>query len=329
MKKWLLDIIVCPSCKESLAAKGPWVNDEIIEGELFCERCQMKWPVVGGIPRFVDVGDGYCENFGQQWNRFKKTQIDSFSGNTHSKDRFCAETGWSKDFLKDALVLDAGCGSGRFADVAIDMGARVICIDMSSAVDACKGNLSENHDSDRFEVVQASIYELPFAECIFKGVYSLGVIQHTPDRKGAVQSLIKYVAKDGELALWVYEKSWRSLLGYKYWFRLITKYLPLIVNWKLSNILVNIFFPIAWYFNKLPKFGHYLTRLLPMAFRYTGSMTKIQSKEWSLLDTFDNLSPRYDFPITERSLQDWINGSGLIFSGRRPTPGLAVTARRG
>ncbi len=327
MNRWLLDIIVCPCCKDRLSLDSNGENEQIESGVLACVACLKTWPIQDGIPRFILPEDDYCGNFGYQWKKFSRTQIDAFSGSTQSQTRFEDETGWDSQRLKDKLVLDAGCGAGRFADVALRFGAKVIAVDVSTAVDACNKNLQEiGHPTDRYALIQASIYELPFRTGTFEYVYSLGVIQHTPYRKESVLSLAKQIGQ-GELALWVYEKSWRSLVGYKYWFRIFTKGLSQKSNWRLSCMLVNLFFPLAWKLARVPKIGRYLVRLLPLAFRRPEG-TKQQSKEWSLLDTFDNLSPRYDNPITETELREWLKSGDFIQIERRETPGLALVASK-
>ena len=40
-----------------------------------------------------------------------------------------------------------GCGSGRFTDVAIEMGATVIALDYSSAIDAAKANFTSRNSN--------------------------------------------------------------------------------------------------------------------------------------------------------------------------------------
>jgi hypothetical protein len=97
---------------------------------------------VNGIPRFVPARN-YAANFGFQWNRFRRTQLDSGTGLPISRDRFQRATGWSRDTLAGARVLDVGCGAGRFAEVALSLGASVVAIDYSSAVDACRANLTD------------------------------------------------------------------------------------------------------------------------------------------------------------------------------------------
>ena len=48
--------------------------------------------VVKGIPRFVN-SDEYASSFGLQWNFFRRTQLDSFTGLSISRDRLTRSDG--------------------------------------------------------------------------------------------------------------------------------------------------------------------------------------------------------------------------------------------
>lgn len=70
--------------------------------ELKCERgCNI--PVVRGIPRFVD-STNYAAAFGLQWNQFRKTQLDSYTGTTISKDRLTRLLGGRLEVLNARSV---------------------------------------------------------------------------------------------------------------------------------------------------------------------------------------------------------------------------------
>ena len=60
--------------------------------EYQCARCDARYPIVGGIPRFVG-GEFYSGSFGYQWKRFAQTQLDSANGTTRSRDTFVEKTG--------------------------------------------------------------------------------------------------------------------------------------------------------------------------------------------------------------------------------------------
>src|SRR4051794_176647 len=104
MSPLLLGILRCPTCGGELTERGA----DGPAAALGCVRCGAAFPVAGGIPRFVPQ-DNYATNFGFQWNRFRRTQLDSSTGVPISRDRFVRETGWSADVLAGKLVLDVGC----------------------------------------------------------------------------------------------------------------------------------------------------------------------------------------------------------------------------
>jgi ubiquinone/menaquinone biosynthesis C-methylase UbiE/uncharacterized protein YbaR (Trm112 family) len=193
MKTNLLQHLRCPKSGQvlTLEALEPASQEdsnpelEIMDGWLVSESGANRYPIRNGIPRFVPESN-YADNFGMQWNHFAKTQLDSHSGHRISADRFWEATAWNSAEMNGKWVLDVGCGSGRFAEVALSSGAQVVALDYSSAVDACYTNL---HHHPNLHVIQGDIYSLPFAPNSFSFVYSLGVLQHTPDVAKAFASL--------------------------------------------------------------------------------------------------------------------------------------------
>src|SRR5438128_2735081 len=138
----LVEILACPECfgELSCVAEETCSNGEIESGTLECAGCGKTYSITGGIPRFVE-SDNYASSFGYQWNRFKSQQIDSVNGTLLSEKRFYAETDWTKDWLQGKWILDAGCGAGRFLDVASKSGCEVVGVDLSNATDAARETL--------------------------------------------------------------------------------------------------------------------------------------------------------------------------------------------
>lgn len=322
IKQWALDVLCCPKCAGALTTA---------ENGIRCEQCGKTYPYENGILRFVET-DNYADSFGFQWNHFKKTQHDSANEYAHSTRRFLAETGWNEEDLSGNIVLDGGCGNGRFTEIALRMGAKVIALDLSNAVETCYSNMTEaGFTDDDFLVVQASFYEMPVREKSLDKAFSLGVLQHTPNPRLSLEKIASLVKPGGAIAFWVYEKNWKMWMDYRYYFRTVTKYLSKNANWKLSLFLTHTFFPLAWFLNKYFGFpGKVLSRVfLPIAFRRVhSSMGYADSKTWTLLDTFDNLSPRYDLPISEKEMFEWLQACGFNGIVRQSTPGLAVKATK-
>lgn len=314
MKISLISRLRCPSTGQPLHTQdfqGVPLSasaDELSDGWLVSQDGEHRYPLRGGIPRFVPASN-YADNFGMQWNKFSRTQLDSHSGHPITAERFWAATGWTPSDLKDRWVLDVGCGSGRFAEVALGAGAHVVALDYSSAVDAASANL---RDHDRLYVVQGDIYDLPFAPASFDFVYSLGVLQHTPDVERAFMALPKMVKPGGALVVDFYRLSWRSALLPKYWLRPITKRLPKSTLFGVLERLVPVMLPMSYALAAVPFLGRLLRRLVPVA-NYTGilPLSKQQIYEWALLDTFDWLSPAYDNPQTPKTVGLWLQAAGL------------------
>lgn len=329
MKHELIQHLRCPQTGKRLdweGATGAANDSELLEGWLVTEDGHNRYPVRSGIPRFVPESN-YADNFGMQWNHFAKTQLDSHSGHSISADRFWEATGWNPAEMNGKWVLDVGCGSGRFAEVALGSGAQVVALDYSSAVDACYTNL-QHHPN--LHVIQGDIYSLPFAPNSFSFVYSLGVLQHTPDVAKAFASLPPIVRGGGRLCVDYYEKSFKSLLLPKYWLRPFTKGMSKRKLFSLLEVIVPILLPISRALGRIPAVGKLLKRAIPVA-NYEGMLplTEKQLREWALLDTFDWLSPAYDNPQTNKSARlymeqarmeevEVLKAGHLVARGRKP-----------
>lgn len=269
----------------------------------------------------------YCENFGWQWQRFRKTQIDQFNATDESRRRFLAETEWHLDELPGQCILDAGCGAGRFTAVAREAGAKVVSVDLAhGAAAACARNLRELGYTPL--VVQASLYALPFKHNSFDRIFSLGVMQHTPDPERALAALPSLLKPDGKLALWVYEKRWTRLLMIRNYLRTITRRLPWRATYVISYMLVAMFFPLTLLISRLPALRRLLP-LMPIAARhYWGRLSVAQQWEWTLLDTFDSYSARYEHSQPAQNIMTCLLRAGMVGVRRNRARGMAIIATR-
>ena len=282
--------------------------EEVESAWLVTQDAKFRYPIHNGIPRFV-AESNYADNFGMQWNHFRQTQLDSYSGVAVSADRFWLATGWSSEAMRGKWVLDIGCGAGRFAEIALKAGANVVALDYSKAVDACYENLKIHSN---LHVVQGNIYALPFALKTFSFVYSLGVLQHTPDVAKAFAALPPMMEPGGRLCVDFYWKRFRTMIHMKYLLRPLTKRLPQHRLFRLLENMVPHLLRISQGLGRVPIFGKILKRLVPVA-DYTGifPLSQRQLHEWALLDTFDMLAPEYDNPQTAATVKAWLKEAGL------------------
>lgn len=309
MKYELLKLLRCPVSGQRLVTNNAAsLETEISEDKLLTEDGKFSYPITRGIPRFVPQSN-YADNFGMQWNHFRQTQLDSYSGCKVSFNRFWKATGWTASDLKGKWVLDVGCGAGRFAEIALEAGANVVALDYSSAVDACYLNLKHHPN---LHVVQGDIYSLPFDTNTFSYVYSLGVLQHTPDVHKAFASLPPMLAPNGFLCVDYYEKSLKGALNPRHFLRPVTKRMSKATLFALLQKTVPGMLKISDLIGRIPAVGFLLKRAVPVANHFDGiGLSPQQKKEWALLDTFDWLSPQYDQPQSAPTAQAWMIESGL------------------
>ena len=296
----LISHLSCPGCKSRLGDSG---------AQLTCTTCSRDFPVIGEIPRFVPK-ENYAESFGLQWNRFANTQIDSKVGTNRSETRFRDETLWDESRLAGKLVLDAGCGSGRFSEIALKLGASLIGVDYSSAVEASRLNLSA---TDKL-IIQGDLAALPFSDQTFDFIYCIGVLQHTSQPGHITKELLRCLKVGGEITLTFYENSsWHVLWYSKYLVRPLTKRVPKALLLNFLEKTAPVWFPTTRYLFGLPGF---LSRgfrfLIPIANYVEYEYTDLKiARDEAILDTFDMLSPSYDKPIKKSEILSWITDSGI------------------
>lgn len=309
MKRELVEVLRCPGCAKKLSLTVLEITaEEVVTGTLECDGCAARYPIIGGIPRFVPE-DNYATNFGFQWNKFSKTQLDSYSGIDVSRKRFLASVGSAALDLTGKLVLDVGCGAGRFAEIALSLGATVIAVDYSSAVDACFHNLGSN---PRLSVIQGDIFHLPLAFDQFELVYCLGVLQHTPDPGAAFAALPRLVQPKGTLAVDVYPRMFSNLFWSKYWIRPLTRRIPQPLLFRLVEAATPFLLKVSEGLARVPGLRRRLRYLVPVVnYRGVIPLSDRQLREWAILDTFDMLAPAHDHPQTQETVEAWFRLAGL------------------
>jgi ubiquinone/menaquinone biosynthesis C-methylase UbiE/uncharacterized protein YbaR (Trm112 family) len=326
MRRKLLDLLCCPKCSSELDCVSEIEEaEEIVAGKLRCSGCGGEYMIKDSIPRFV-APDNYAESFGYQWNLFSRTQLDSYNGTNQSANRFYSETGWTNESLKGKWILDAGCGAGRFLDVASQNECDVVGIDLSSAIDASRKNLEGRKN---VHLVQASIYELPFKKGAFDGCYCIGVIQHTPDPKKTMAALPGFLKKGGEIVVTIYERKPWTYLFSKYWYRPVTRKMKKESLLRLIRTLMPAGFAVTNVLFRVPVLGKVFQFAIPVA-NYVGKsdLSRDQRYDWAILDTFDMLSPTFDQPQTQAEAESALSEAGIIDIRRLPNAGLNLVGKK-
>ena len=210
MKPHLLDYLVCPQCQGELQleADDPGRDGDIETGRLLCLQGGHDYPIRHGIPRFVTAAQplhgqnvATAAAFGWEWQEFDEL---------HDLATYEAQfLDWvfpiQPDFLRDKVVLDAGCGMGRFAMVSSRFGAReVLAIDASEAVEAARHN---TRSYPNIHVIQGDINQLPLRRAPHGQIdfaFSIGVLHHLDDPQEGFRALVRHLAPAGSIFAWVY-----------------------------------------------------------------------------------------------------------------------------
>jgi uncharacterized protein YbaR (Trm112 family) len=203
MKERLLQYLACPSCESAIRqlAVSKIEDREIMEGELECAGCGRRFPIVRGIPRFVDSAQvepdkaATAEKFGWEWQHFN--HVDSL----YTEQLL----GWlapvTPEFFRDKIVLEGGCGKGRHTQLAASWGARdIVSVDLSDAVEPA---FAATRGLENAHIIQADLYRLPVRR-VFDYAFSVGVLHHLPDPRGGFVSLSAKVKSGGHISAWVY-----------------------------------------------------------------------------------------------------------------------------
>ena len=254
--------------------------------------------------------EGYAKNFGLQWNNFKQTQFDSYSGTSNSRDRLFGCTGWDPEALRNKFVLEVGSGAGRFTEILLSCGANVVSNDMSDAVYANY----KNNSNERLLLIKENLYNLPLEPNSFDYVLCYGVVQHTPDIQKTYLSCINYAKSNGLCSFDHYKKRFLPNPFYhpKYFWRPITKNISPQLLLRIIRFYIPFYFPFDTLLKKIPKIGNLIAGCIPIpCWNYSNNKKINQDKnnliEWAILDTFDALGAKYDKPWNLKQLNKFAN----------------------
>jgi len=208
-------------------------------------------------------------------------------------------------------ILEAGCGSGRFTEIALETGAEVLAFDLSSAVEVAYCN---NKSAPSLHFFQGSILEIPLRKGLFDRIFCMGVLQHCPDPKEAFLSLVPFLRPGGEIVIDVYEKRLFPP-KLKYLVRPVTRRMSTETLYRMLNASIPAAFDLKKRIHAIPGVGRMFARLIPIGpLSHAGiglNYTEAELKQVKVLSAFDMLSPRYDIPQAIEDVQRWFDEAGL------------------
>lgn len=216
--------LVCPECK---------INLEIQSINLYCNNCKESYPIINGIPSFVDI-DRNQDNISsfEQWQGkvtrdLAESAIDAKLFERISKINIIKNLLYSIFFfegrrerfyrkvfkhLPKGIVLDLGCGRGN--ELYKSLGS-VVGLDISMH-GLLTGKVQELYP----QVIHGSATKLPFRDEQFDYILSADLIGHiTTDIKDVVWKEIYRVLKKGGKTIHIIETDSNNIcyrFGHKY-----------------------------------------------------------------------------------------------------------------
>ena len=288
MRADLVERLCCPCCRDPLGLVVDVIHQStgsINAGRLTCEPCGKRYPIVHGIPRFVE-SESYVASFGRQWTRYAVERVEE------DEETFETKTGFRLSELAGRDVLDAGCGGGRYSFVAARHGARVVAVDMSRAIGRAAQLCAEFPNVD---FVQADLLRLPLKECSFDLAFSIGVLHHSSDPAAAFRQVAATVRPDGRLAVWLYRRNTRFQECVNEFLRGLTR--------RMTVRQLEATATLGAVLGSVPLLNRTLNKLV--------NFSNHAVWENRLCDTFDWYSPRYQSHHTTAELMEWFRAAGF------------------
>jgi SAM-dependent methyltransferase len=340
MKMGLLAWLASPCCGEPLRfsslSRMPDPKLDIEAGSLACGVCRCEYPIIAGVPRLLPSVQSdrrvaeTSRSFTWEWSRYPGSLAED-------QRVFLEECQLEEGDLKGKRVLDAGCGMGRYALVALSLGAEVVAVDLS---ESWARLIPTARQEARLHVVQGDLLKPPFRPGLFDLVYSHGVLHHTRDTHEAFLAVAKMVKPEGLLSVWLYGKAGRfsefatnPLRPDRAW---VDRHRRL--AWRVVGARQLISDSLRSFTTRLPlALAYWLC--LPLA--ALGVVPLVKYLTFSvhprfkvrLIENFDWLSPPFQFHHTKEELAAWCAEAGfdvlkVLPHGLVPKPGILARQRR-
>ena len=313
----LVSLLACPRCDASLEATADGVRCPA--GHAFGRH--DGYLDMSGESQYGPLTTRTAESFGFEWNTFDdvRTEDEQFA-QTYFRDVDLGS-------LAERVVLDAGCGKGRYTRFLAGHAGALVALDGSDAVVAAARNLASYPN---VLVLKADLRHAPLRPASVDFVSCLGVLHHLEDPEEGFRRLRRLLAPGGTMLIYVYSSAGgagirRVGLAVADVLRRVTVRLPLRALRVLSvPIAASLYVGIV----QLGRLGD-RWRIGPLS-RLPMSAYRGKSFRSLELDTFDRFSAPIEHRYAWPELSRWFARAGLdVVSVREDAGWFVVASDRG
>ncbi len=313
----ILHLLQCTQCKGDL---------QISPNNFHCTQCNKEYPIIDDIPRFVDDSfyslnkknptiESKTKNyFGYEWEHFKDwgfikdqdvpdAEIDRYKGGRISdrENAFNSKCRLLEKEISGKVVLDAGCGNGRYTYEARKRGDdKSILLGVDIGYGSVESSFDNTKEFENIFILQASLFNLPLKNHCVDSCFSNGVLMHTGNAKRAFTEVARTVKAGGVFVAHVYGKLNPVWEFNDWWLRQITTRLSISWCMRLSSAMAKL----SGLINKLPN-----------GFTISNLFLRLQP---SLIHMFDWYSAPTASHHTYKELFNWYNENNFTIADDVP-----------
>jgi SAM-dependent methyltransferase len=318
MHSRFIQFLQCPHTEQNLILVDGEITAQgfIYEGILKTEDVSKSYYIKNGLPVFVPE-DGYASSFGTEWKTWPKVQFESenigkpMEGYTK---RMLENITQYPANLQEKIIVEFGCGSGRFIEVLRNKHAIVAGIEITQAAEVA--NEIFKNDPNVL-IVKADLLKPPFKNKTFTDAYTIGVLHHTPTPQQGINEMKRVVKEGGTITCRVYSKGgfygYTSVLIFRFIYKILNKFFSI-------NTTNSLYFAYAKFsakhlysvFNvlrKIPLLGKAIAQIMEKFFLVS---VNLPDYNWRVLDIFDATTPTHATTHTPAQVKSWFENAGLL-----------------
>jgi len=263
-----------------------------------------------------NIDDDVIRDFGREWQTFDQSKL-TVEEQKHYFNSYFNIFPWEK-ISNQSKGFDAGCGTGRWAELFAPKIAELNCIDPSSAIDIAKIKLEKLSNCN---FIQSKIENMPLPDKSMDFGYSIGVLHHIPDTQNAINDCTRKLKSGAPFLVYLYyafdnkPKWFRAIWKITDFFRILISRLPHLIKIIITTLIaLIIYYPIAKSSLILDKIGIDVENIPLNAYREASFYT-IRT------DALDRFGTKIEQRFTKMQIKEMLIKGGLeniSFSDKSP-----------